>query len=162
MTFNELIIEVNAQLTAFANQVGEDVVADNLTDVVKFSNGTGNYINTPLNPWTSSAIPISTVGIVRGGFVVIWYKGSILSKANITGGTITMFSGVNNLNELCRVVIDCDMASGAFSVNIQTGFTGDIPTEPIGVPAQMTITALENSTVQNPAQMTITEVATAT
>lgn len=155
MTFNELIDQINAQLTHFATQVGNDVTSENITDITKFDKGAGNYVNSPALPWTSSNIPLEITGVVKGGFVAIWYKGPVLSKTSFTGANITMISGFNVFNELCRVMIDCDKTSGAFSVNIQTGFTGDFPI-PIDVPAQMSIIGVSEPYLSAPAQMEIT------
>ena len=126
-TFNELITQINALMQNFFGVVGEDVVSSNVTDVTDFSKATGAYVNSPTVPWTSGTIPLTATGAVKGGISAIWYKGAVLSKASFTGGTVTMFSGVNVLDELCRVFIDYDLTSGAYSVNIQTGFTGDLP-----------------------------------
>ncbi len=96
-------------------------------DVTSFEKVGGDYVNSPSSPWTLSTIPLILTNAVNGGISSIWYKGPVLTKASFTGGTIVMFSGVNVLNELCRVFIDYDKANLAFSVNIQTGFTGDLP-----------------------------------
>ena len=155
-TFNELVTSINATLNNFAQQVGEDVVSANIVDETDFAKATGTYINSPTAPWTSSTIPLLLSGAVRGGISCIWYKGAVLTKSSFTGGTITMFSGVNVSNELCRVFIDYDAGSGAFSVNIQTGYTGDLPTggEDNIPPEQMEITSVDMS----PATMEITSI----
>ena len=130
MTFNELVTQVNAQLTAFAVEVGNDITSSNITSSTSFVKGVGVYVNSPDSPWTSGTIPLTTTGAVKGGICSIWYKGPVLTKSSFTGGTIVMFSGTNVLNELCRVFIDYDKDNNAFGVNIQTGFTGDIPSGP--------------------------------
>jgi len=127
MTFNELISELNNTLSQFADQVGMDVVSDNLTGITSFNKATGSYIDSPLFPYTSGTIPLDITKSVRGGISSIWYKGGVLTKADFTGGVIVMFTGINVLDELCRVFIDYDKTNNAFSVNIQTGFTGDLP-----------------------------------
>ena len=130
-TFNELVTQINALMQNFFAVVGADVVSSNVTDTTDFTKATGAYINTPSSPWTSGTIPLNATGAVKGGISAIWYKGAVLTKASFTGGTVTMFSGTNVLNELCRVFIDVDISSGAYSVNIQTGFTGDLPSGPV-------------------------------
>jgi len=130
LTFNELISELNNTLSQFATQTGKDVTSDNLMGVTSFNKATGSYINDPNVPYTASVIPLDTTISVRGGISAIWYKGGVLTKSSFTNGIIVMFSGVNIANELCRVFIDYDKTNNSFSVNIQTGFTGDLP--PIG------------------------------
>lgn len=130
-TWNELIVQLNAILDNFGLTVGEDVVSSNVVDVTDFTKATGAYVNSPGTPWTSGTIPLNLTGVVKGGISAIWYKGPVLAYTDFTGGVVTMFSGVNVLNELCRVFIDVDQDSGAFSVNIQTGFTGQLPSGPI-------------------------------
>jgi len=149
MNFAELIDAINAQLTGFSIKVGNDITSENIIGQTSFKKGVGVYVNSPDAPWTSGTIPLNTTGLVKGGISTIWYKGPVLSKSSFTGGVVTMFSGVNVLNELCRVFIDCDAGSGAFSVNIQTGFTGDLPSGPItpptGIPAAPTNLVLTQS-----------------
>ena len=159
--FEDLITQINATLQNFSIAVGEDVVSSNVSGSTDFSKATGTYVNTPNTPWTSSTIPLVFTGAVKGGISSIWYKGAVLTKASFTGGTVTMFSGTNVLNELCRVFIDYDAGSFAFSVNIQTGFTGDLPT---GIPcpdAPISLTLTEGTfTVDTPAAptaLTLTE-----
>ena len=160
-SFNDLITQINAMLQNFSIAVGEDVVSSNTTGATDFTKATGTYINTPDSPWTSGTIPISSSLAVRGGISSVWYKGPVLTKASFTGGTVTMFSGTNVLNELCRVFIDYDAGSGAFSVNIQTGFTGDLPT---GIPcpdAPISLTLTEGTFAIDvpdaPTALTLTE-----
>lgn len=156
MTFNELIVQLNATLANFAAEVGEDVVSGNVVDVTDFSKAPGTYINSPNQPWTSGTIPLDTTGSVRGGIAAIWYKGPVLTKASFTGGVVTMFSGVNALDQLCRVFIDYDKDSDCFGINIQTGFTGDLPAEK--APAQMTINSVVDQDLTKPQKMTINSV----
>lgn len=147
-TWNDLIIQINAILDNFAETVGEDVVSSNVTGATDFTKATGAYVNAPRDPWTNGTIPLNVSGIVKGGISVIWYKGPVLTKSSFTGGVITMFSGKNILNVLCRVFIDYDKGSGAFSVNIQTGFTGDLPSGPGAATATApTITVTEAAPV---------------
>jgi len=153
MTFNELIDQLNATLTAFSTEVGNDVTSDNIIDITKFNKATGNYVNSPLSPWTSSTIPLVLTNAVNGGISSIWYKGAVLTKSSFTGGTIVMFSGVNVLNELCRVFIDYDKINSAFSVNIQTGFTGDMP--PIGGETAPIITITDIPTTETAPIITV-------
>ena len=159
--FEDLITQINAMLQNFATTVGEDVVSSNVVGATDFTKATGAYINTPSSQWTSGTIPISSSLAVRGGISSVWYKGPVLTKASFTGGTVTMFSGTNTLNELCRVFIDYDAGSGAFSVNIQTGFTGDLPT---GIPcpdAPISLTLTQGTVVVDvpdaPTALTLTE-----
>ena len=138
MTFNELIDALNAQLTSFSREVGNGITSENLVGQTSFKKGVGVYVDSPDDPWTSGTIPLNLTGLVKGGISTIWYKGPVLTKNSFTGGVVTMFSGQNVFNELCRVFIDCDAGSGAFSVNIQTGFTGDLPSGPITPPSDET------------------------
>lgn len=154
--FNELIEQINAMLANFAEEVGTDVVSGNTVGVTDFSKAPGTYINDPHQPWTSSIIPLETANSVRGGICMIWYKGAVLSKSSFTGGVVTMFSGLNTLDELCRVAIDYDKDSDCFGVTIQTGFTGDLP--PQKAPAQMTINNVVDQDLTAPAQMTINNI----
>lgn len=154
MTFNELIDQINNMLANFATEVGNDVTSDNKDDTTDFSKATGYYVNTPILPWTSSTIPLVGSGAVKGGIVSIWYKGAVLSKSDFTGGTVVMFSGENTLNTLCRVFIDFDKNNNAYSVNIQTGFTGDLPTNT--KPSTLTITGAEEVSNDAPDTLTIT------
>lgn len=147
-TWNELIVQLNAILDNFGLTVGEDVVSSNVVGATDFSKATGAYVNSPDDPWTSGTIPLNLTGVVRGGISSIWYSGPVLTKASFTGGVVTMFSGINVLDELCRVFIDVDSESGAFSVNIQTGFTGDLPSGPITPPSDETAPTI---TVTDPA-----------
>lgn len=160
-TWNELIADLNSVLDNFAKNVGEDVVSGNVQGVTDFTKATGTYVNSPTTPWTTTPIPLATGGAVKGGISAIWFKGPVLTKNSFVSGSVTMFSGQNVNNELCRIFIDYDADSGAFSVNIQTGFTGDLPT--LGPdetpPAQMTITTIAGEDTISPAQMTITGVA---
>lgn len=126
-TWNELITQINAILDNFALSVGEDVVSSNVSGTTDFTKATGVYINSPNNPWMSGSIPLTLSNSVKGGIACIYYKGPVLTKDSFTGGVITMFAGVNVVNELCRVFIDYDKTNGCFGVNIQTGFTGDLP-----------------------------------
>ncbi len=157
-TFEELIEQVNNMLQNFSAEVGEDVVSSNVWNAVDFTKATGAYVNSPTSPMTSSTIALNaTGGAVRGGISAIWYQGAVLTKDSFTGGIVTMFSGTNVLNELCRVFIDVDTGSGAYSVNIQTGYTGDLPSGIDNVPPnQMEITSLVEDVAPN--QMTITDI----
>lgn len=161
-TFNELITQLNAVLNNFAQAVGQDVVSGNTVDVTDFSKATGTYINTPNAPWTESTIPLNYANLAKGGISTIWYKGPVLNKNSFTGGTITMFSGANVSNELCRVFIDVDASSGAFSVNIQTGFTGDLPGSGIEpglpvAPTNMSLTEGDLGVPLAPTNLSLTE-----
>ena len=160
-SFNDLITKINAMFQNFSIAVGEDVVSANVSGSTDFTKATGTYVNTPNTPWTSGTIPISSSLAVRGGISSVWYKGPVLTKASFTGGTVTMFSGTNVLNELCRVFIDYDAGSGAFSVNIQTGFTGDLPTGVVCPDAPISLTLTEGTltvdTPDAPTALTLTE-----
>lgn len=172
-TWNDLITQINAILDNFAESVGEDVVSSNVIDVTDFTKATGAYVNSPTDPWRVGTIPLIETNSVRGGISGIWYKGPKLTKDSFTGGTVVMFSGSNVVDNLCRVFIDYDKTSKAYSVNIQLGFTGDVPVidGPVQMtllsvypdsgdvipPAKMTLTSIEGDLVA-PAQMTITQV----
>jgi len=158
MTFNELIAELNNTLSAFATEAGKDVRSDNIIGITDFSKATGYYVDSPTIPYTGDTILLNKAQSVKGGIVAIWYKGNVLDKTKFTNGTIVIFSGVNVLNELCLVMVMYDKLSNGFSVNIQTGFTGDLPTPDIA-PAQMLITSITvpgDFTI--PATMTITTI----
>lgn len=128
----------------------------NVNDATDFTKATGVYVNAPNSPWISPTIPLILTDAINGGITSIWYKGSVLTKANFTGGVVTMFSGVNILDELCRIFIDYDRENGCFGINIQTGFTGDLP--PTNAPAQMTINSVTDWDLTRPATMTINSI----
>ena len=127
MTQEELIAELNSMLTTFATTVGDDIITENRSTTTLFDKGSGYYVNSPTSPITSTPITLDRTGAVKGGFCVIWYKGAVLSYTDFTGGDVVMFNGVNVLDELCRIVIDYDKVSNAFSIGIQTGHTGVVP-----------------------------------
>ena len=158
MTFNELITAINAELTTFASQVGDDIISENRTGTTLFDKGSGYYVSSPTSPVTSAPIALDKTGAVKGGFVVIWYKGAVLSYTDFTGGDVVIFNGVNVANELCRIFIDYDLTNDVFSVGIQTGYTGITPTTNTA-PSTLTITeAIVTGAVNTaPDTLTITE-----
>ena len=135
--FQDLVDSVNSTLQGFAAHVGLDVTSSNDSDNTDFTKAMGTFINSPSAPWTSSTINLDASMAVRGGMCAIWYKGAALSSSSFTGGTIVLYSGQNTADELCLVFIMHDRTNNAFTVNIQTGFTGSIPSVP-GVPVAPT------------------------
>jgi hypothetical protein len=134
--FSDLVTQVNNMLSNFATTVGDDIISENRSSTTLFDKGSGYYVNSPIAPITSAPIALDVTGAVKGGFCVIWYKGAVLSYTDFTGGDVVMFNGVNVLNQLCRIVIDYDKVNAAFSIGIQTGHTGIVPTSTL--PAPMT------------------------
>ena len=157
-SFTELVTQINNMLSNFATTVGNDIISENRTGTTLFDKGSGYYVSSPTSPVTSAPIALDKTGAVKGGFVVIWYKGAVLSYTDFTGGDVVIFNGVNVANELCRIFIDYDLTNDVFSVGIQTGYTGVIA----GVntaPSTLTITeAVVTGAVNTaPDTLTITE-----
>lgn len=106
--------------------------AGNTTINAVFHNIYGEWINSPSDPVTST-INFDLAGSVNGGIASVYFKGSSL---NFTGGTVVIKSGTFIANELILVWIIYDKGSGGFHVNIQTGFTGNLPDPPVaGTPS---------------------------
>lgn len=100
--------------------------SDNSIADAVFHNSFGSWVKSPSSP-ASGNINIDMTGAVNGGICAIYYSGAVLTKSSFIGGTITILSGSNTLNELCIVWIVYDQGNNAFQVNIQNGATGDIP-----------------------------------
>lgn len=136
--------EVKDVVNANADELDNVKESGNEVSVVNFMKTSGNYVGTPCHPIVDVPIILDEVDAVSGGFSIIWYSGEVLSGSdfilNNDGDEIVIFSGVNILNEMCRITIDFDKKNRAFSVNIQTGFTGDLPCN--NKPEQMTITEI--------------------
>ena len=102
----------------------------------KFDKTEGTYIGTAQAPITTLPIVLSLTDFVNGGFVIIWYKGAVITKDDFSGGTPVILDGVNTADVLCRIFIDYHETSGSYSASIQTGFTGELPASLL--PAPMT------------------------
>ena len=159
MTFNDLITEVNATLTAHATEVGDDIVGINSTGDAKFNHPGGTWGDDPNVPLTTANINLSLTGALNAGTTCIYYKGNVLGKSNFTGGTVVFLNGVNVLNELCAVWIIYDKNSGAFHVNITKGYTGDLPPSTVpDAPTVLTLTeGVISTTPDAPTALTLTE-----
>jgi len=97
------------------------------TTVVSFSEINGVWVNSPVNPIITNTLTLDVTNAKSGSVASVYYKGNVLDKTKILGGTIVSFNGVNVLNELCFIWISYDKINSSFHVNIQTGFTGDMP-----------------------------------
>lgn len=106
----------------------------------KFDKTEGTYIGTAQAPITTLPIVLSLTDFVNGGFVIIWYKGEVITKDDFSGGTPVILDGVNTVNVLCRIFIDYHETSGSYSAAIQTGFTGELPVVVVDVPLAPTLT----------------------
>lgn len=129
------------------------------TTVVSFSEIAGQWAKDPNNPITTNTITLDVTGAKSGAVCMAYYKGNVLDKSKILNGLIVSFNGVNVLNELCFVFITYDIQNSVFLVNIQNGFTGDLPAS--NAPAKMTITDVSDvvgADITPPATMAITDI----
>ena len=127
MTFNELVSDVNAELTGFATKIAQDMTPNRVTGTVTFTKKE-QWVGSPSSPL--SGITVSNSGALDGATAAIYYSGAVLTDASISGGTVVMFQGENILNELCVVFIIYDKLNNCYHVNIMGGATGAIPTPP--------------------------------
>ena len=134
------------------------VQSSNEVTVITFKNIFGTWINTPSSPIVSSTLPLDTTQSVNGAVTAVYYKGNVLDKTKFTGGTIVILNGVNVLDELCLVWLVYDKDSDAFHVNIQTGFTGDLPAVDVpDAPTSLVLTEGVSTTPNAPTVLTLTE-----
>ncbi len=139
--------------------------AENTTGSARFSSPAGNWGGSPASPLQTATIDLSLTGALNAGTACVYYKGNVLTKDSFIGGTVVSFPTVaqNREDVLCFVWIIYDKGSGAFHVNIQDTWTGDIPDVPTvteNAPTNLVLTLgdIDGGVVENaPTNLQLTE-----
>ena len=92
MTFNELVSDVNAELTGFATKIAQDMTPNRVTGTVTFTKKE-QWVGSPSSPLSS--ITVSNSGALDGATAAVYYSGTVLTDASISGGTVVIFQGEN-------------------------------------------------------------------
>lgn len=122
MTFNELVEAINAQLTAFATEVGNDITAASAAGSVRLNKPGGNIYGDWGTPVTGN-ITIDTTGWVNGGTSVVIWSGS--STPTISGATVVAQYG--EITEAGTYAIYMMRVNNGVVINIPGASTGSTP-----------------------------------
>jgi len=113
--------------------VFSDLSAENSVSDITFKNSIGTWVGTPNMPMTGQLVPDLTDAI-NGATVGIYYTNGALDIKDDANVIVIRSTDAFVVDELCLVWFIYDAESNALHVNVQSGFTGNMPVAPGGIP----------------------------